>query len=72
MKNELIKPQGLVKNANRRQFLRTGTLSVAAAGLLLVGCNDDEDMMPPMDGGVMLGSGDIGLIMARRLTLDPA
>ncbi|SFB52378.1 ferritin-like domain-containing protein [Algoriphagus aquimarinus] len=62
MKNELIKPQGLVKNANRRQFLRTGTLSVAAAGLLLVGCNDDEDMMPPMDGGVMLGSGDIGIL----------
>jgi hypothetical protein len=35
MKNELIKPVGLVKNANRREFLRKGTLSVAAAGPLL-------------------------------------
>jgi len=61
MKNELIKPAGLVKNANRRQFLKRGTLSVAAAGLLLVGCNDDDDMMPN-DGGVNLGSGDTGIL----------
>ena len=60
MKNELIKPVGLVKNANRRQFLKRGTLSVATAGLLLVGCNDDE--MMPMDGGVSLGSGDFGIL----------
>jgi|GEM_PF-3823313 len=60
MKNELIKPAGLVKKANRRQFLKRGTLSVATAGLLLVGCNDDE--MMPMDGGVSLGSGDFGIL----------
>jgi|GEM_PF-1193511 len=60
MKNELIKPAGLVKNANRRQFLKRGTLSVATAGLLLVGCNDDE--MMPMDGGVGLESGDFGIL----------
>jgi hypothetical protein len=62
MKNELIKPAGLVKNANRREFLKRGTLSVATAGLLLVGCNEDEDMMPPIMGGVSLGSGDIGIL----------
>jgi hypothetical protein len=28
----------------------------------MVGCNDDEDMMPPMNNGVMLGSGDIGIL----------
>ncbi|WP_075351610.1 ferritin-like domain-containing protein [Algoriphagus marinus] len=62
MKNELIKPTALVKSANRREFLKRGTLSVATAGLLLVGCNEDEDMMPPMMGGVSLGSGDIGIL----------
>ncbi|MDR7130882.1 hypothetical protein J2X69_003241 [Algoriphagus sp. 4150] len=64
MKNELIKPKGLVKNANRRQFLKMGSLSVAAAGLIMVGCNDDiEDRGPKPGGeGVMLGSGDIGIL----------
>lgn len=62
MKNELIRPEGLVKNANRRQFLRMGTMTVAGAGLLLMGCNDDENMMPTMPGMVNLGSGDTGIL----------
>ncbi|MBN3583715.1 ferritin-like domain-containing protein [Algoriphagus aestuarii] len=62
MKNELIKPKGLVTNTNRRNFLKFGTMSVAGAGLLLMGCNDDDDMMPPMSEGVNLGSGDIGIL----------
>ncbi|MEP0714046.1 ferritin-like domain-containing protein [Algoriphagus sp.] len=62
MKDELIKPQGLLKNANRRQFLRTGSLSVAAAGLIMVGCKDVEDMDPMPMNGVKLGSGDIGIL----------
>lgn len=62
MKNELIKPQGLVKNSNRRQFLRMGTMTVAGAGLLLMGCNEDDDMMPTMAGMVSLGSGDTGIL----------
>lgn len=61
MKNELIKPQGLVSSANRRQFLKMGGLTLAGAGLLLVGCND-EDKMPMMGGMVSLGSGDIGIL----------
>ncbi|AKP50600.1 ferritin-like domain-containing protein [Cyclobacterium amurskyense] len=62
MKNDLIKPQELVKDANRRKFLQKGSLSIAAAGLFMVGCNDDDDYMPPMKDGVMLGSGDIGIL----------
>lgn len=62
MKKELIKPQGLVTNANRRQFLRVGTLTVAGACLLLMGCNDEDDMIPPMSGKVNLGSGDTGIL----------
>jgi len=62
MKNDLIKPQGLVKDANRRKFLQKGSLSIAAAGLFMVGCNDDDDYMPPMKDGVMLGSADIGIL----------
>ena len=62
MKKELIRPQGLVTNANRRQFLRMGTMTVAGAGLLLMGCNNDDDMVPAMPGMVSLGSGDIGIL----------
>ncbi|HSF52868.1 MAG TPA: ferritin-like domain-containing protein [Algoriphagus sp.] len=62
MKRELIKPQGLVTNANRRQFLRVGTMTVAGAGLLLMGCNNDDDMVPTMPGMVSLGTGDIGIL----------
>ena len=63
MKKDLIKPQGLVKDANRRKFLQKGSLSIAAAGLFMLGCKDDDDIMPPpMEEGVMLGSGDIGIL----------
>lgn len=62
MKKELIRPQGLVTNANRRQFLRVGTMTMAGAGLLLMGCNNDDDMMPAMPGMVNLGSGDVGIL----------
>jgi hypothetical protein len=42
--------------------LRKGTLSVAAAGPLLVGCYDEDDMMSPMMiGGVSFGSGNTGI-----------
>lgn len=62
MKNELIQPKKLVTNTNRRNFLKFGTMSVAGAGLLLMGCKDDEDIMPPMGTGVSLGSGDVGIL----------
>ncbi len=50
----------LVKNANRRQFLKRGTLSLAAVGLVMAGCNDDEPI--PMNPAVKLGSGDTGIL----------
>lgn len=62
MKKELFKPQGLIQHTDRRAFLKMGTLSVAGAGLLLMGCKDDEDVMPPVSGGVSLGSGDVGIL----------
>jgi hypothetical protein len=60
MKNEQMKPIGLVKSADRRLFLKRGSLSVAAAGLLMIGCNDDEQI--PMNPTVSLGSGDTGIL----------
>lgn len=62
MKNELFKPEGLIQKADRRQFLKLGSLTVAGAGLLLMGCKDDEEMMPTMPGMVSLGSGDLGIL----------
>lgn len=62
MKNELFKPQGLIQKADRRQFLKLGSLTVAGAGLLFMGCKDDEEMMPTMPGMVSLGSGDLGIL----------
>lgn len=62
MKKELFKPKGLIQKADRRQFLKMGTLSVAGAGLLLMGCNEDDEMMPTMLGMVNLGSGDVGIL----------
>lgn len=63
MNNELFKPQGLIQKADRRKFLKMGSLTVAgAAGLLLMGCNDEDNMMPSMPGMINLGSGDIGIL----------
>ncbi|AMQ56101.1 ferritin-like domain-containing protein [Algoriphagus sanaruensis] len=62
MKNELFKPEGLIQKADRRQFLKLGSLTVAGAGLLMMGCKDDEEMMPTMPGMVSLGSGDLGIL----------
>lgn len=61
MKNELIKPKKLVHNANRRDFIKYSSLSVAGAGLLLMGCNENDDPIP-INPGVKLGSGDIGIL----------
>jgi len=60
MNKQLFKPEGLMQNVDRRKFLKVGGLTLAGAGFLLMGCND-EDMMP-MPGMVNLGSGDIGIL----------
>ncbi|MCZ8133889.1 MAG: ferritin-like domain-containing protein, partial [Algoriphagus sp.] len=62
MNKELFKPQGLIQKADRRKFLKMGSLTVAGAGLLLMGCNDEDNIMPSMPGMVNLGSGDVGIL----------
>ncbi len=46
---------------SRRRFLRNTGLGLAAAGLFLTGCEDDDDMLM-MTEGVNLGTGDIGVL----------
>jgi hypothetical protein len=58
---------------NRRGFLKLGGLAVAGTGLLLVGCNNDDDggspttpdanQLPGIRNGVFdLGGGDLGIL----------
>lgn len=55
---------------NRRNFLKISGLGAIGAGLLLVGCNDDDDPIYPIDNkypGVRnglfdLGGGDLGIL----------
>lgn len=45
---------------DRRQFLRYAGAGVATAGLIMIGCDDDDQPTP--DGPVDLGSGDAGVL----------
>lgn len=47
---------------SRRRFLRTSGIGLATAGLLLTGCEDDDDPIMTVDGTVNLGSGDVGVL----------
>ncbi len=46
---------------SRRRFLRNSGIGLAAAGLFLTGCEDDDDPIR-MGDGVNLGTGDIGVL----------
>lgn len=48
---------------SRRRFLRKSGLGLAAAGLILTGCADDDDpIMMEEDNAVSLGEGDIAVL----------
>ncbi len=70
MKNE-VKVQGTSSlHTNRRNFLKISGLGAIGAGLLLAGCNDDDDdpiiqtnNFPGIRNGIFdLGGGDLGIL----------
>ncbi|SDK75396.1 Ferritin-like domain-containing protein [Catalinimonas alkaloidigena] len=62
--SKLIKPaQGFGKSTSRRNFLATSGIALATTGLILAGCDKNDDPMPtPPADAVDLGSGDVGIL----------
>lgn len=53
----------IISPISRGRFLSYVGASAAATGILLAGCDDDDDKGPSMEtGSVDLGSGDIGIL----------
>ena len=49
-------------DTSRRNFLKLGGVGIMAAGLTLVGCNDDDFQYIPPTDVFDLGSGDVGVL----------
>lgn len=48
---------------DRRQFLKISGLTLAGTGLLILGCDSDDDISTPTDSEIFdLGSGDLGIL----------
>jgi len=71
MKNIVTVKEQLTSGTNRRSFLKISGLTMAATGLILTGCSDDDDSgMTPVDqklpgvrnGKFDLGGGDFGVL----------
>lgn len=69
MKNVVTVKEQLTSGTNRRSFLKISGLAVAATGLILTGCGDDDDssgnnsQAPGIRNGVFdLGGGDLGVL----------
>ncbi|NBL65554.1 ferritin-like domain-containing protein [Flavobacterium sp. NST-5] len=69
MKNTVTVKEQVTAGTSRRNFLKISGLSVAATGLLLTGCNNDDDSgsnenrLPGVRNGKFdLGSGDFGVL----------
>ncbi|MCY1481367.1 hypothetical protein D3C87_72140 [compost metagenome] len=69
MKNAVTVKEQLTSGTNRRSFLKISGLTMAATGLLLTGCSNDDDSenngpyAPGIRNGVFdLGSGDLGVL----------
>ena len=72
MKNVVTVREQLTSETNRRSFLKISGLTMAATGLILTGCGDDDDngpvnpgtnQLPGIRNGVFdLGGGDLGVL----------
>lgn len=70
MKNVVTVKEQLTSGTNRRSFLKISGLTMAATGLILTGCNSDDDnsapssnQLPGVRNGVFdLGGGDFGVL----------
>lgn len=72
MKNAVTVKEQLTSGTNRRSFLKISGLTMAATGLILTGCNSDDDrgvtppasnQLPGIRNGVFdLGGGDFGVL----------
>jgi len=72
MKNVVTVKEQLTSGTNRRSFLKISGLTMAATGLILTGCSDDDDrgttqpasnQLPGVRNGVFdLGGGDFGVL----------
>ncbi|PZU89717.1 MAG: Tat (twin-arginine translocation) pathway signal sequence containing protein [Chryseobacterium sp.] len=58
-----VSNSGATLDTSRRNFLKLSGVGLAIAGLALVGCNDDDDMIIDNGSGVFdLGKGDVGVL----------
>jgi len=70
MKNAVTVKEQLTSGTNRRSFLKISGLTMAATGLILTGCSNDDDVSAPVDnqlpgirnGKFDLGAGDFGVL----------
>lgn len=70
MKNAVTVQEQLTSGTNRRSFLKISGLTMAATGLILTGCSNDDDVSAPADnqlpgirnGKFDLGAGDFGVL----------
>ena len=69
MKNVVTVKEQLTSGTNRRSFLKISGLTMAATGLILTGCSDDDDSMivdqklpGQRNGKFDLGGGDFGVL----------
>lgn len=69
MKNVVTVKEQLTSGTNRRSFLKISGLTMVATGLILTGCNDDDDNMimdqklpGQRNGKFDLGGGDFGVL----------
>jgi len=61
-KSDAAQQPAAPKSNSRRKFLKYSGMGLAATGLLLAGCDDDDMDDMEMQDAVNLGSGDVGVL----------